>query len=78
MMSRGRGQGGLQICLTAFNNSMSELRYIMNIDSMSISSILFSAMNAEMMLFTLDIFLQCNEKRHYAMTGGGVAKNAMQ
>ena len=58
MMSRGRGQGGSQICFAVFNNSMSELRYIINIDSMLISSILFSAMNAVMMFMTLDIF--CN------------------
>ena len=59
MMSGGRGRGGLRICLAASNNSMSALRYIVNIASMSI---LFSAMNVAMMFTMLDIFVQCNEK----------------
>ena len=62
MMSRGRGWGGLRICLTVSNNSTSELRYIINITSMSISSILFSAVNTAMMFTMSDIFVQCNEK----------------
>ena len=78
MMSRGRGWGGSQICLTAFNNSTSELRYIINIDSMLISLILFSAMNAVMMFMMLDIFCNAMKKCHYTTTGGGIVKNAMQ
>ena len=78
MMTGGRGQGGSWICLAAFNNLMSELRYVMNINSMLISLISFSAMNAVMMFTISDKFVQCNEKSHYAMTGGGIVKNAMQ
>ena len=76
MMSGGRGQGGSWICLTAFNNSTSELRYIINIDSMLISSILFSAMNAAMMFMTPDIFVQCNEKVPLRNDWGWHCKNA--
>ena len=62
MMSGGRGQRGSQICLAASNNSMSALRYIINIASMSISLISFSAVNAAMMFMMSDILVQCNEK----------------
>ena len=62
MMSGGRGQGGSRICLAASNNSTSALRYIVNIASMSISSISFIAVNAAMMFTMSDILVQCNEK----------------
>ena len=62
MMSGGRGRGGSRICLAASNNSMSALSYIVNIASMSISSISFIAVNAAMMFTMSDIFVQCNEK----------------
>ena len=62
MMSGGRGWGGSRICFTASNNLTSALRYIINIASMLISSISFSAVNMAMMFTTSDIFVQCNKK----------------